>query len=108
MTRKAYQRELQRIKVPEADWPDFPGCGVKQYADATTSCFETASGQLYCIVCIRKNKKPKHEIYGLLVHEATHVWQRIKEWLGEHNPSNEFEAYAMQNISQNLMAAYDS
>lgn len=42
----------------------------------------------------------------LLVHEATHVWQDIREAIGETHPSSEFEAYALQNISANLFSAY--
>jgi hypothetical protein len=44
---------------------------------------------------------------GLLVHEATHVWQHICESIGETKPSVEFEAYAMQSIVSNLLTAYE-
>lgn len=42
----------------------------------------------------------------MLTHEAVHIWQEIKLQLGEKEPSYEFEAYSIQNISQNLMEAY--
>ncbi|ENX41541.1 hypothetical protein F887_01937 [Acinetobacter sp. NIPH 2100] len=33
------------------------------------------------------------EVYGLLLHESVHVWQRIRKLMGEREPSSEFEAY---------------
>lgn len=46
-------------------------------------------------------------VADLLIHEATHIWQDIREGIGEEKPSSEFEAYAMQNISAELFAAYE-
>lgn len=43
----------------------------------------------------------------LLVHEAMHVWRDMREAIGEDAPSSEFEAYAIQNISASLFAAYE-
>ncbi|MGM8939547.1 hypothetical protein ACS8E2_12725 [Psychrobacter glaciei] len=46
------------------------------------------------------------EAVGLIVHEATHVKQYIMEQISEHNPSDEFEAYTMQEITKNLIKDY--
>lgn len=47
------------------------------------------------------------EIYGLLLHEAVHVWQKIKKLMGEKEPSSEFEAYSIQAIAQDLFKMYE-
>lgn len=47
------------------------------------------------------------ETVGLLAHEAMHVWRDMRETIGEKEPSSEFEAYAVHNILDRLMAAYE-
>lgn len=48
------------------------------------------------------------EVYGLLLHEAVHVWQRVKILMGEREPSTEFEAYSIQAIAQDLFEMYQA
>lgn len=40
------------------------------------------------------------------MHEAVHIWQEMREKIGERFPSAEFEAYAIQRIAQNLMHSF--
>jgi hypothetical protein len=47
------------------------------------------------------------EILGAIVHESTHVWQFLNEFIGEENPSYEHEAYGIQNIVQQQIAAVE-
>jgi hypothetical protein len=54
-----------------------------------------------------RRKRRGIEVVGLIVHEAMHVWRFVREKMGEREPSLEFEAYAMQAISQNLIDAYE-
>ncbi|MEF0130076.1 hypothetical protein [Acinetobacter baumannii] len=51
--------------------------------------------------------KEKIEVYGLLLHEAVHVWQIVKKLMGEREPSSEFEAYSIQAIAQDLFKMYE-
>jgi hypothetical protein len=91
------------------------GLGIKpiddwiktEHADATVHHATSKDGQQASVVCIRVSEnRTAVEIAGLLVHEAVHIWQRYCECIGEHTPGAEQEAYAIQSISQELMAAY--
>jgi hypothetical protein len=65
-------------------------------------------GELVALVCIGK-VRDRIDVSAALTHEAVHIWQRAKQQLGatgEGEPGLEFEAYAIQNISRNLIAAY--
>ncbi|MDC4300842.1 hypothetical protein OHV29_18185 [Acinetobacter baumannii] len=51
--------------------------------------------------------KDQIQVYGLLLHEAVHVWQIVKRRMGEREPSVEFEAYSIQSIAQDLFEMYE-
>jgi len=105
-TDKAFQRELRRLKV------DQDVTFMKNaHSAATTHIFEceVAGRKKHCaIVCmpVPPSDRTGIQIAALLVHEAMHIWRCVRHDLGEHDPSSELEAYAMQNISQELMQAY--
>lgn len=66
-------------------------------------------GVTCCLVTIDDDAEANYEpdlIIGLIVHEATHIWQEIQEVIGEDKPGREMEAYAMQAIVQELLTAY--
>lgn len=44
---------------------------------------------------------------NLIVHEAVHVWRAIRESVGEHEPSQELEAYYIQDIFLKLATAFE-
>lgn len=46
------------------------------------------------------------EKVALLVHESVHVWQEIRNRMGEKEPSSEFEAYSVQSIFLGLLSIY--
>lgn len=46
------------------------------------------------------------QIAALLTHEAVHVWQWGMELLGEKRPSDEFMAYGIQWITQELLEEF--
>lgn len=58
-----------------------------------------------CVVCLKEVDDPIINA-ARLVHEAVHIWRKYAESLDEKNPSEEFMAYTIQNISQILFYAY--
>ena len=96
-----FKREIKKRGV------SMPFLGSK-HANASTHSFENSRGDTICIVCLGSTKgRTRVEIYGLLIHEAVHIWQEAKADIGEHSPSSEFEAYTVQFIAQQLMQAYE-
>jgi len=91
-----YRRELKRLgQSNPPDWlpENSEGC-VHEYAEAL-------------IVCV-KPKKNREEAISALVHESVHVWQFIRDYIGERSPSVEFEAYSVETIFSTLREAYDA
>lgn len=100
---------LKHLEIaPESD-------PLGEYTDARTNFYKTLSNdknspQVTAVVYLPAElakQRSIYAVYGLIVHEATHIWQEIKELLGEDNPSKEFEAYSMQWIAYELIAEYD-
>lgn len=86
-------------------WPlTFPTWG------ASVHLFTKDNENKQCaVVCLAEDSQKTCsaiEIAGMLVHEAVHIWQYHAEKMGEHKPGDEQEAYAIQAISQELMAEY--
>lgn len=102
---KAFAAEQKRLKIPKRDRVDF---SKTESCDATVHYFAKGDGVEKCaIVTMRKIKgRSREQIYGLLVHEAVHIWQAVREELGEKFPASEQEAYAIQRIAQSLMTSY--
>lgn len=96
-----YKQAFKDInEIPIGPWLSTPQSNA-------TSHFLTASSGLCAVVCLGDcSKRNPIEIATLLVHEAVHVWQEWCDYYGENNPGNEQEAYAIQNIAQELMNAY--
>ena len=96
-----FRKELKRLELPREEWPSFIRTG-----DASTH-FITYRGKPACLVCMPLSPRTTIEQYhALLVHEAVHVWQFIRQSIGEDSPSSEFEAYSIQGIAQSLMEAF--
>lgn len=99
-----FHKELKRLKIPKKQWPQWLKSGYSARVHIFTN---DGTNDKSCIVCIGKRKgRSIYAAYGLLVHEAVHIWQHICEDLNECSPSPEFEAYSIQMISQGLIAAY--
>lgn len=93
---KAWDQLAKSSKRDLGPYPDT--------AAMTTMFQSTKNKTRTCIVTV-SDRAPQYTV-ALLVHEAAHVWRDIREGIGEHHPSSEFEAYAMQNIIDELLTAY--
>lgn len=104
LSEKEFHKKLRWFKLPRADWPPF----IKPtHANATTHLLESREGARAAIVCLGDTTKVEAiQIAALLVHEAVHIWQRGMSDIGETAPSEEFMAYGIQRISQELMYSY--
>lgn len=102
---KSFERELKRLKVPKHKRPPFLS---NSHCNASVDFFEETDGVgLCCIVRMKPGEaRIREEVYGVLVHEAVHIWQACREYIGEASPAAEQEAYAIQRIAQSLMYSY--
>lgn len=97
-----FQEELDDLVEDKKQHPDFVNAG----SDATTHFF-TRNRKKMAIVCLdRTEDATVDQVYGLLVHEAVHIWQEFAAHIGETRPGAEQEAYAIQRLSQSLIADY--
>lgn len=67
---------------------------------------EFAGKQYLLVVVNHKETDDQFEVFDTIVHEAVHVWQFIKDHVGEDAPSREFEAYSIAFIATTLFKEY--
>lgn len=79
-------------------------------SSARVSFYKGSEGQRLALVCLGKGHESLKatELQGLLIHEAVHIWQACIEKQGEAEPSDEYEAYSIQSIAQNLIEQYEA
>lgn len=105
LNKKRFHAQLKRLKVPKAE---YPAKFTKFDEGAAVYFVDAPNGNKSAIVCLSTGKRTSRpQIYAMLAHEAVHIWQQHKRYIGEYNPSDEFEAYSIQALSQNLFAAYE-
>lgn len=103
LTKKAFKAELKHLKIKPQDRPLF----IANAQSHATTHFFTSNGKTCAVVCVSETKKySPSAVVGLLVHEAVHIWRAICDDIGEHRPSAEFHAYAMQCIVQELITKF--
>lgn len=103
-SKKAFRRLLKKWRLDRDEWPPFLGADG---AHATVHFFDFAGAGPAAVVCLGDmSERSTAEVAGLLAHEATHIWQSVREYLGEDEPSSEFEAYSVQSITQALLSEY--
>lgn len=105
-TEKQFVRALKHFKLSKRNYPEFVAAW---HSDATTHFLENRNDRkTAAIVCVANfNGKTPAQIAGLLCHEAVHIWQHTCNEYGETAPSNELEAYAIQNLTQSLIEEFE-
>lgn len=96
---------LRKIKMPIGEQPEY--LDGSEDSDAVVHFLKSPTKKRHAIVCVSdQTGESWNKIMALLVHEAVHIWQWQCEFMGEGEPSREFEAYSIQAISLLLMEAY--
>ena len=97
---KAWARLMQELELDEP----FPENGAARITTITRQDQEAI-----CILSFAPGWRA-HDcaaIAGTVAHEAVHVWQTIRDMIGEDKPSSEFEAYSVQAIFLELLNAME-
>lgn len=99
-----FEQELKLLGIAQRDWPPYLS---RPEMNATVWELDTPTGSKAFIITLSGwQGKGGIDVAGLLVHEATHIKQEVLRAMGEKNCGDEFEAYMMQNIAQNLMQCF--
>ena len=103
-SQQEFDKALKNIKI--TDKIEF----VPNGWPAATHVFSNVNGSIACIVGLDMEKAAQEDpidVAALLVHEAVHVFQANEKTAGDMGCfGSEGEAYAIQNISADLMSAY--
>lgn len=104
-TERGYRKVLKHLKIPKESRPAFV---INDHSHASVHFFCGPQGKQAAVVCIRDfDGKDTEAVQALIVHEAVHIWQEIREHYGEKEPSSEFEAYAIQALTLNLLTEFN-
>jgi hypothetical protein len=109
-TEAARDAILRRYDVPPAHWETFLRHPTDSSAPDAEAEVQYYNGGSLIIVCFGPHVL-SHEALGTeailtITHEAVHIFQRVCEFLGEESPGREVEAYAIENITRNLIDAF--
>jgi len=101
LSEENYRAEMKRLKIDE------PGLWPVEDKATTWHYYQQGAVKECCIICMQGwGKYDEVEVYGLLIHEAVHIWRKILDNINETNPGTEIEAYGIQNIAQSLIETY--
>jgi len=96
-----YQAVIKFLVVTDPDPWLIDGSG------ACAHHFASSGGGRTEVVCLNADDFDSPiGIASVLVHEAVHIWQGYRAYIGEDEPSKEFEAYFVENVSRTLMEEY--
>lgn len=95
---------LKDANVPRKSWPFYDWDLFS--AQTVHNLRSRTDFPAYFVLVGRHVPENPIGVAGMLVHEAVHVFQRYCAYIGEHEPSKEFEAYAIERIFTNLANEY--
>lgn len=98
---KAWNKEMKKLKENEP----YPTAAGHTHFFPKTQWHGPC-----CLVTLRDELEKTHtplEISGVMVHECVHVFQFLKNVIGEDDPGMEMEAYTIQYIYTNMMNAFE-
>lgn len=105
LTEKQYFGAMKHCGVTDSE----PSLWAEQRTGARACFAIDKAKKRVCFVCLNESGDEEPlQVAALLMHEAVHIWQRYSRDLGSHYDvhSDEFEAYSIQQIAQQLMYAY--
>lgn len=92
---KQWRKAVADLGCPDEPWPSAEGC---------VSRFRQPNGAQKLIVSFRfAEGRTLIKKTGMVAHEATHVWQFMRQAMAEEAPGWEIEACAVQWITQWLL-----
>ncbi len=103
MFKAEHKRMTSSVCPPGLQWC-LPGAACRHVME---SPFSSMPAQIICIDAHHEDFKGDGiRAAAYLAHEVTHVKQETMRAIGEKNPSDEFEAYYIQNMMQNVLEEY--
>lgn len=100
---KVWAKQMKLVGCPDEKYPDFE-------KDTQARVFEFFSSEHKHIVIITLSDclgRDPIGIISLIAHEIEHVWQMMKNHMGEDNPGNEVEAYVKQDMLASMLYVYE-
>lgn len=102
---KTYRAEMRVLEIKNFNPFVSPG------ADATVHEFQNTATMAVALLCIDAKQRAKHRrsvtsSAALIAHEAVHILQFVKREMRETEAGAEFEAYTVQWVTQEVLAAY--
>jgi len=94
-SQKEFDAYCKSCNYPSEDW-------LKDNTDGCIRTHLSKNNDLCFSVCLAE--RPAHiddiQFFGLITHEAVHIWQNMCEHYNEREPGSEAEAYTIQRIAQ--------
>lgn len=98
--KKSFEKIMKEIGSENSSYP-------KQIASTTT--FTNENNNCYILVTLNEllDEENPIEVMLSIIHESVHVWQRVKENIGQSGIcGDEIDAYSIEFISKFLIVSY--